>query len=270
MVIKTIIGREGRAGDRPPPQDPIKSKMLTIVEDAESLSREAAKVILAQTVNTLERRECFTIALSGGSTPKQLYMLLAQDSSLRKKLDWAKIYFFWGDERLVPPDHPESNYRMAHEALLSKVEVPAANVHRVRGEDIDARKAAEDYERELFRFFHLKAGELPRFDCVLLGLGVDGHTASLFPETAALKEKERLVVANWIDQLQTYRITMTIPVFNHADLVIFLVSGEGKAAILREVLQGKHESARFPAQLVNPVHGRLLWLVDRNASRLLA
>ena len=250
-------------------QYPTDLKMLTIAEDAEAVSRAAAKVILAQIVSTLEKREFFTISLSGGSTPKQLYSQLAEDPSLRKKLDWAKIHFFWGDERLVPPNHPESNYQMVHEALLSKVKVSAANVHRVRGEELDARKAAEDYEGELVGFFKLKAGELPRFDCVLLGMGADGHTASLFPETAALHEKERLVVANWVDKLHTYRITMTVPVFNFADQIIFLVSGEEKAATLHQVLQGKHNPAQLPAQLIKPVHGNVLWLVDLPAAKLL-
>jgi len=244
--------------------------MLIIVENAEALSRAAANILVAQAVSTLRKRKCFSLALSGGSTPKPLYVRLAEDSSLSRKLDWGQIHFFWGDERPVPPDHPESNYRMAFEALLSKVEVPPANVHRVRAEEAEAEKVAEDYEKELIRFFRLSAGELPRFDCVLLGMGADGHTASLFPQTAALHEKERLVVSNWVDKLQSYRITLTIPVLNQADQVIFLVSGEQKAEALREVLQGKYEPMRYPAQFIKPVRGRLLWLVDRPAAKLLA
>jgi 6-phosphogluconolactonase len=243
--------------------------MLIIVEDPEALGRAAANVMAAQALSTLKKQEHFTIALSGGSTPKPLYERLADDSAVGRKLAWTKIHVFWGDERLAPPDHPESNYRLAYETLLSKVDAPLANVHRVRAENADASQAAADYEKELVRFFHLKPGELPRFDLVLLGMGADGHTASLFPDTPALHEKERLVVANWIDKLQTYRITLSVPVFNQAVQVMFLVSGEDKAETLREVLRGQPEPARFPAQLIKPVHGRLLWLVDRPAARLL-
>jgi 6-phosphogluconolactonase len=242
---------------------------VRIVEDAEALCRAAAEAIVGQVDETLQKRESFTIALSGGSTPRLLYALLATDASLRDEVDWGKIHFLWGDERYVPPDHPESNYRMANEAMLSKIPVPAANIHRVRAEDSDAGKVAEAYEQEVRLLFKLGAGELPCLDCVLLGMGPDGHTASLFPETTALNEKERLVVANWIEKFRTYRITMTAPVFNNAHSIMFLVGGGEKAETLREVLQGDRQPERFPSQLIQPTHGKLLWLIDKAAAKLL-
>ncbi|MFQ5694229.1 MAG: 6-phosphogluconolactonase, partial [Nitrospinota bacterium] len=176
----------------------------------------------------------------------------------------------WGDERHVPPAHPDSNYRMAHEAMLSKVSVPPGNVHRVRAENPDAGKAAQAYERELRGFFQTGAEERPRFDLVLLGMGPDGHTASLFPGTEALREEGRLVAAPWVGKFGAFRITLTPPVLNNAACVIFLVSGGGKAEALRTVLRGDPQPERCPAQIVRPENGRLLWLVDREAARLLA
>jgi 6-phosphogluconolactonase len=158
---------------------------------------------------------------------------------------------------------------MAYEALLSKVPVPATNVHRIKSEYPDAHQAADEYEQELREFFRLEAGQFPRFDLLLLGMGPDGHTASLFPGTAALHEQTRLVVANWVEKFNTYRITLTLPVINNAAHIIFLVSGEEKAETLRAALQSEAQPQRFPVQLVNPAHGTLLWLMDRQAARLL-
>jgi 6-phosphogluconolactonase len=199
----------------------------------------------------------FAVALSGGSTPKSLYALLASGSI--PNIPWEKIFFFFGDERFVPPDHPESNYRMAREAgLFSKV--PEGNVFRVPTEEKDAGTAARAYEQTLRRFFGLQGGEFPRFDLVLLGLGPDGHTASLFPGTAALIEKSSLVVANWVEKFQTYRITLTLPVLNRSACDMFLVTGADKADIVRDVLE--NENANLPSQKVRPADGRLLWLLD--------
>jgi 6-phosphogluconolactonase len=242
---------------------------VQVVEDADALSRAAAAAIIGQITETLQEKEFSAIALSGGSTPKLLFTLLASDASFREQMEWDKIHFFWGDERHVPPDHLESNYRMTNEAMLSKVPVPEENIHRVRAEDPDASKVAVEYEQELISFFKLGAGELPRFDCVLLGMGPDGHTASLFPATTALNEQERLVVANWVEKFQAYRITMTAPVLNNAEDIIFLVSGEEKAETLREVLQGESQPDRLPSQLIQPTHGKLLWLVEQSTARLL-
>ncbi len=242
---------------------------VQVVEDADALSRAAAAAIFGQITETLQEKEFFTIALSGGSTPKLLFSLLASDASFRGQVEWDKIHFFWGDERHVPPDHPESNYRMTKEAMLSRVPVPEENIHRIRAEDPDASKVAEEYEHGLISFFKLGEGELPCFNCVLLGMGPDGHTASLFPGTAALNEQKRLVVANWVEKFQAYRITMTAPVLNNAEDIIFLVSGEEKAETLREVLQGARQTDRLPSQLIQPTHGKLLWLVEQSAARLL-
>jgi 6-phosphogluconolactonase len=195
--------------------------------------------------------------------------LLAGDSSVRAEVPWDKTYFFWGDERHVPPEHPESNYRMAQEAMLSKVPIPSENIHRIHAENPNVQRAAEEYEGTLRAFFRLRAGEFPRFDLVLLGMGPDGHTASLFPGTEALRERKHLVVANWVQKLNAHRITMTLPVFNRAAMVLFLVSGEEKAETLRRALAERRGKDPFPSQLIRPTHGRLLWLVDRGAGGFL-
>jgi 6-phosphogluconolactonase len=239
---------------------------IQIVADVEAISRKSAEIIIGLIAETLNSKTHFSIALSGGSTPKSLFTLLADDVSLRTQVDWDKVHFFWGDERHVPPDHPDSNFRMAYEAMLAKVPVQETNIHRVRAEEQDASKAAEEYENELRTFFNLKPGEVPRFDCVLLGMGPDGHTASLFPGTEALHEQKRHVVSNWVEKFQTHRITLTAPAINNADCIIFLVSGEEKAEVLREVLEGKKNTDFFPSQLIKPSHGKLLWLVAQPAT----
>ena len=210
----------------------------------------------------------FTLALSGGSTPKNLFTLLATNA--RTSLPWDRTYFFWGDERHVPPADPDSNYRMADEAMLSKIPVPAANVFRIPTENPDAEAAAQEYEQTLKKFFGLQAGELPRFDLILLGMGPDGHTASLFPGTAAVHEKSKLVVANWVEKLKTHRITLTLPVLNAARTVAFLVSGTDKAPALHAVLEGDEPGEQHPAKLVRPTSGKLIWFMDRAAASGLA
>ena len=244
---------------------------IHIVANAEQLSWAAAEEFVRQAGDAVRARGVFTVALSGGSTPKSLYTLLAResDASSRAQVPWDKMHVFWGDERHVPPDHPESNYRMAYEAMLAKLPLPAANVHRIKTENPDAGEAADEYEQELRTFFRLAPTQLPRFDLVLLGMGPDGHTASLFPGTGAVHEQTRLVAAPWVEPFQTYRVTLTPPVLNNAACVIFLVSGEDKAETLRTVLEGDYQPDRFPAQTIRPTQGRLLWLVDRAAARLL-
>jgi 6-phosphogluconolactonase len=243
---------------------------VKIVNDPAEICRTAAAEIQRITNRTATATKAITLALSGGSTPRGLHTLLASDPVVRDRLPWRHLHFFWGDERHVPPDDPQSNYRMAYETLLSLTPVPSGNIHRVPAEEPDAALAAKKYEQELQAFFGLGAGQLPRFDCILLGMGTDGHTASLFPGTEALHEKTHLVVANWVEKFQTHRITLTVPVLNHADLVVFLVSGAEKAKALKEVLQGDYRPDRFPAQLVRPDNGNLLWIVDRAAARYLA
>ena len=236
---------------------------IRILNTPQELFQAAAAEFIALASTAIRDHEKFSVALSGGSTPKSLYSVLA-----RSALPWDKIFFFWSDERHVPPDHPDSNYRMAKEALLSKVPVPPENIFRVRAEEKNANVVAKDYEEALRSFFGLRPGEFPRFDLILLGLGPDGHTASLFPNTAALNETKLLVVANWVEKFKANRITFTYPVLNNAACVIFLVSGADKADMVRTVLEDGR--ADLPSQRVHPVNGRLLWLLDKGAASKLS
>lgn len=240
---------------------------IRVFGDVAALTRAAAEEVVRVLSYAARNRDRATIALSGGSTPKALYRLLASDASFRDCMPWSAIHFFWGDERHVPPDHPESNYRMAREAMLDRVPVPPENVHRIRAEEKDAEHAAMEYEADLRSFFALRAGERPRFDLALMGLGPEGHTASFFPGSSVMTEQERLVVAPWVEAHHTFRITMTPPVFNHAAEVLFLVSGEEKAPAVRAVLEGERNPGLVPAQVVRPVDGKLLWMLDRAAAR---
>ena len=236
-------------------------RRLTTPQD---LFQAAAEEVIRCATSAITERGRFTIALSGGSTPKNLYTLIAANASA--SLSWDRMFFFWGDERHVPPDNPDSNYRMAKETLLSKAAIPPANIFRIPAENPDASAAADAYEQTLRKFFAVAPGEFPRFDLILLGIGPDGHTASLFPETAALEETSRLVVANWVEKLQTNRITFTLPVLNAARCVAFLVSGTDKAAVLHEVLEGNATAEKYPSKLVQPSEGKLIWFVDRAAA----
>jgi 6-phosphogluconolactonase len=238
---------------------------LKIVADGAALAREAAAEFSRCAKAAIAQRGSFRVALSGGNTPRAVYALLAEEQ--KNSLPWEKIFFFFGDERHVPPAHPDSNYRMANESLFSRVPVPQKNVFRMQTE-LAADVAAQKYEDTLSNFFQLQAGSWPVFDLIFLGLGDDGHTASLFPGTAALNENTRLVVANPVEKLKTDRITFTFPVLNHAREVLFLVSGAGKAPVLREVLRPSN-GAKYPSQMVHPEEGRLLWIADRDAARLL-
>jgi 6-phosphogluconolactonase len=203
-----------------------------------------------------------SVALSGGSTPKKLFEQLASPA-VRAEVTWERMNFFFGDERCVPPDHKDSNYRMAHEALLSKVPVPAAQVHRMAGE-MEPSRAASAYEAELRRAF--SGLPLPRFDLVLLGIGEDGHTASLFPGTPALDETARWVVANHVDQLDTDRLTLTFPVINAARRIVILATGAPKTDIIQAVFSG---AGRYPVERVSPTDGELIWLLDAQAGQKL-
>ena len=227
---------------------------------SDRLARAAAEhfVTLAARGRGLRRR--FAVALAGGSTPRAAYALLATEE-FAARVDWSRVHVFWGDERCVPPDDPDSNYRMAREALLDKIPIPTENVHRIRGE-LPPDEAAAAYQAEL----EAVLGAGGRFDLVLLGMGVDGHTASLFPGTAALHEGERWVVAAFVDKLSAWRVTLTPVVLNAAAQVTFVVSGAGKAEQLREVLAGPYQPDVLPAQMVRPTDGRLLWLVDAAAA----
>ena len=225
-----------------------------------------------------------SVALSGGSTPRVLYELLADAREpFRDQIPWDETHFFFSDERHVPPDHPDSNYRMVNEALFLRVPLPPQNIHRVLAENPRAEEAAENYENDLRKFF----GEaIPAFDLVLLGLGEDGHTASLFPHSPALNETKRLVVAPWVEKLNTYRITMTLPVLNNGKSVVFLVTGASKAEIFSEVIKTQPKpdttpdtrptsegdrkvyEVLYPAQAISPTSGAVSWFVDEAAARL--
>lgn len=239
---------------------------VRVLPDIAALSRAAADEFLRAARAAIETRARFTVALSGGSTPKAIFGLLAADEVAgRNKISWDKVQVFFGDERHVPPDHPDSNYRMAGEALLSKVPIPPANVHRVRAE-LDAACAAVEYENELRSTIGSRAGEIPRFDLIMLGMGPDGHTASLFLGSAALQERTALVSANWVEKFNSHRITFTYPLLNAAAEVLFVAGGADKADMLCHVLRGDPSGRSYPAQDVRPASGRLLWLVDEAAA----
>lgn len=243
---------------------------IRIVPDVNALYGAAAAEFLQSAQEAAKVKGAFNVVLSGGSTPRALYSRLANDPGLRAQIPWEQINFFWGDERHVPPDHPHSNFCMVNEAMLSRVALKPAQFWRIKGELAEAEDAASDYERRLRDFFRLADGQLPRFDLVLLGMGPDGHTASLFPGTKALHETQRLVVANWIGKFYAQRITLTAPVLNNAARILFLVHGEDKAPALKAVLEGPFEPEQLPAQLIRPSSGRATWLVDASASRMLS
>jgi 6-phosphogluconolactonase len=240
------------------------------VDDVGALHASGAAMFVDAAVAAQRARGTFTVALAGGSTPKGIYSRLAGDETLRSRVQWANVQWFWGDERHVGPDHPDSNFRMAREAMLARLPIDPDSVCRIKGEYEDAARAADEYEQDLRTAFGVGDGEAPRFDLVLLGMGADGHTASLFPGTNALRETQRLAVTNRVEKLATERITLTVPVLNNAADVLFLVQGAEKAEALKAVLEGPYEPERFPAQLIRPGQGRLRWLVDRPAARLLA
>jgi len=239
---------------------------IRVLNDPAGLFKAAAEEFSLLASRAVLSKGSFCVALSGGSTPKGLYTLLAEKGA--PPVPWAQTFFFFGDERFVPPTHPDSNFRMANEALLSKLRLPPQNVLRVPTEEADPMAVAQKYERAIQTHFALSPGQFPRFDLILLGLGPDGHTASLFPGTSALREEKRLVVANWVGKFATHRITFTYPVINHAACVIFLVGGKDKADVLREVFE--NDKADLPAQKVRPIDGRLLWLIDRAAASALS
>lgn len=235
---------------------------LLVHESKESLAEAAAKDFVDRAKQAIQSAGRFTVALAGGSTPKATYEILARHHA--EAIDWSRVHFFFGDERTVPPDHEDSNYRMAKEALLDPIS--PGSVHRMRGEMLPD-EAAMDYESELHEFFG-SLGEPPNLDLIMLGIGEDGHTASLFPDTPALGVTDRWAAQNPVPKLETVRITLTLPVLNAAKAVEFLVAGEGKAEALKEILEGDSEPRKYPAKLVRP-GGGLTWMVDRTAARLL-
>jgi len=237
--------------------------------DLADVSRKAAEEFVRLANEATVSNGRFTVALSGGSTPKALYTLLA-GNTFRARIPWENVHWFWGDERCVSPDHADSNYRMARESLLDHAPIPQENIHRMLGEEADSAKAAASYEATIRESFGLAPGQFPRFGLVLLGMGDDGHTASLFPHTAALSETKSLVVANYVEKFGTHRLTLTVPVINHAAQVAFLISGGSKTAVLKEVLEGKEDPQRLPSQFIHPVTGKLLYIIDRAAGQELS
>ncbi len=246
------------------------TRSIEVLATAADLFHAAAEEFVRAARTAIGAQGRFTVALSGGSTPKALYSLLATNYA---DFVWNRIFLFFGDERHVPPTDPDSNYRMVNESLLTKIAIPAENVFRVPAENPDAAAAASEYEAQLRRFFELRSadrsgdrpGDFPRFDLILLGLGPDGHTASLFPDSPALEEQSRLVVANWVAKFNAHRITFTFPVLNRAAEVMFLASGGDKADMVRQVLEGKN-TPPLPSQRVQPSDGKLLWMLDEAAA----
>jgi 6-phosphogluconolactonase len=245
-------------------------KIVYYVEpDAAALAQRAAQYFVEQAEWAVAARGLARIAISGGSTPKAAFALLADPAQpWRARIPWSKLDLWWVDERCVPPDHPDSNYRMTREALLDHVPVKPEQIHRMVGE-LEPELAAARYELELRKSFRLEGAETPSFDLIQLGLGTNGHTASLFPHTAALHEFGRLVVANLTDAAQPWRLTLTVPVLNRGGCVFFLVSGGDKAQVLKDIFLGPLDTERLPAQLIRPASGRLVLLLDRAAAALL-
>src|SRR5215471_9832265 len=246
------------------------NREIRILADASAIAQTAAAEFVDAAREAICLKDSFSVALAGGSTPKALYGLLLNNGPLRTMVPWNKIQFFFGDERHVPPHDAESNFRMASEVMLAKAPVDSKQVHRIKGEIENAAEAAAEYERDLRMSFRLEERQLPRFDLVLLGMGPEGHTASLFPGTKALKEERRLVVSNWVGKLYTDRITLTPPVLNNAARVVFMVHGAEKAPALKAVLEGPYEPEQLPAQIVQPQQGKALWLADPTAASMLA
>ncbi|MGC1784203.1 MAG: 6-phosphogluconolactonase [Acidobacteriaceae bacterium] len=240
-----------------------------VKEDIEALSAAAAEWMTTAVQQAIAARGIAKIAISGGNTPRRTFELLADPlHPFRQRIDWARLLLFWVDERCVTPDNPDSNYRMTREALLSKVPLPESNIVRIEGE-LNPEEAAARYESALRNRFRLEGAELPRFDLVQLGMGPDGHTASLFPHSEALDSMMHLAVANHVEAKDVWRITLTWPVINHANDVMFLIGGEDKSKVLHEVLLGPYQPDVLPSQLIRPESGELSFLLDRAAAQCL-
>jgi len=238
---------------------------IRVFPDPATLADAAARHVVDSGQAAINARSALSIALSGGSTPRELHLRLASPP-LKDELDWTRVHIFFGDERCVPPDDPQSNYRMADETLLGHVPIPGQQIHRMRGE-LPPHEAAADYERELKEFFK---GQPPRLDVILLGMGDNGHTASLFPGLTAVHEQQRWVIAEYVAEVGMWRLTLSPAVINLAREVIFLVSGAAKASMLQQVLQGPFAPDKRPAQIVRPSPREVTWLVDAAAAAKLS
>jgi 6-phosphogluconolactonase len=240
-------------------------RQIIVKQDLEELSRAVVDEFAQIANRSIFGHGSFAVALAGGSTPQHLYSMLASESH-RVKLDWSRVEFFFGDERHVSPDSEHSNFRMANETLLEPLEISASRIHRWKSELADVGKAADEYDAELSKYFERSGRPL---DLILLGLGEDGHTASLFPNTPALSEIERFAVANRVEKLSADRLTMTYSAINDAATVMFIVSGRYKAEAVHAVLDGEFRPDELPAQLVNPKSGDLYWMLDEDAASLI-
>jgi 6-phosphogluconolactonase len=241
--------------------------MMAIIKtypDSKMLAIQAASHVVECAQESISNHGFFSLVLAGGSTPRATYEVLATVEFVQR-IEWEKVHIFWGDERCVASNHEDSNYRMAFDIMLKHLPIPVKQIYRMKGET-EPKEAAKEYENWLRSFF---AGRAPRFDLILLGLGDDGHTASLFPGTKAVSETKHLVLDNYVRKLSTWRLTMTPQLINQATNVTFLVSGEGKADILRRVLAGRYSPEEFPAQIIRPEHGQMRWLLDADAAALL-
>lgn len=241
------------------------SRTISVLPDKQGVAGKAAEEFVRASREAIDERGMFCVALSGGSTPVSMYKHLV-DESMVSEVEWQRVIFFWSDERCVPPDHPDSNYGAAARELIEHLDVPEANVHRMKGE-IEPRIAAREYEADVRQWVH---GDPPRFDLLLLGMGDDGHTASLFPGTPAVQEYERLVTENYVPKLEANRISFTRTLINAASEVIVLVTGKEKAEALKAVLEGPRDEDKYPAQIIAPGSGNVLWLADNDAAQRLS
>jgi 6-phosphogluconolactonase len=252
---------------------------IQIYNNSDKLVAAAAEAFVRLAEEAISSRGRFCVALAGGSTPRALHSILAKED-FAARVDWSKVYLFWGDERCVAPDHADSNFRMARETLLDHVPVSEENIHRMRGE-IDAQESATEYQAILERYFstaastpkstpHSTESLFDRLDLVFLGMGDDGHTLSLFPGTAAIREEILPVVAHHVDKLDAWRITLTPPFVNSARNLVFFVAGENKSERLQEVIEGSGQPDVLPSQIIAPVDGTLTWMVDEAAAAKLA
>ena len=240
----------------------------TIVSDLDDMSVRGATHVTEIIERAVQDRKKCMIALSGGSTPRKLYERLATPEFV-SRIPWESTYWFFGDERHVPPDHDDSNYKMASDSLLSKVPIPHGNIYRIMTEKPDPPSIAAQYELTIMKAFNLAPGELPVFDLMFLGIGTDGHTASLFPRSEALQVTKRMATANNIPETEDWHVTMTFPVINESKNILFLVAGEDKAEALRQVLEEQSNPEEFPAKLVRQKRGFQLWLIEKSAAALL-
>src|SRR2546421_5896731 len=236
---------------------------ISIYPDTNTLSREAAQFIVRLANEAIVTHGRFTIALSGGSTPKVLYSLLG-DEPYRSQIDWAQVDIFWSDERCVPPDSEESNYHLAQQVLLNKIPIPASQVHRMPADQPDRDIASQAYTEEMQRTFGTNG--IPNFDLIQLGMGPEGHTASLFPHQPSLHEQQRLVMSVSVPKPPPPRLTFTPPILNAARHVLFLVTGSEKADAVQAVLEGPYQPDEYPAQIVRPTNGEVTWMLDTAAA----